>query len=270
MKINNLKSYTKALAAGALTLTLFAANAQKLPGTQLASVRIPNNLKIDGKATEWKDSYQAYNKATDVSYTIANDDTRLYLIIHAEDPVTIKKIIGGGISFNINKTGDKTDKQMPGFTYPIFNKEAKKYIEYKNPGKASEPFPDSTIALNNKILLAMSKMISLNNGNNTDSLSIYNDKGIHAIALFDNKMGLTTEVVIDLKLLNISLQNGDSFFYHLQSNAMKLENMNGFNFVKTADGSPKMQVVIGAITQRDMTEAVATTDFWGEYKLVKK
>ena len=57
------------------------ANAQKLPNVQQASLRAPENVKVDGKPTEWGDKLQAYNKATDVFYTIANDYNNLYLII---------------------------------------------------------------------------------------------------------------------------------------------------------------------------------------------
>ena len=42
----------------------FTATAQKLPNVQATSLRAPANIKIDGKATEWNDKFQAYNHST--------------------------------------------------------------------------------------------------------------------------------------------------------------------------------------------------------------
>ncbi len=267
----SIHQYTKQILASLLLILPFYLFAQKLPGKQDVSLWAPSGIKIDGKDTEWNNLFQAYNNATSLFYTIANDNARLYLIIRAIDPTTVKKLVAGGLSFSISKTGDKKDKNIPGVTFPVFDKNQKKYIDYKNPGKASTAFPDSIITLNNKNLMAMSKFIRFNDGKGADSLlSIYNDQGAKAAALFDNTMALTMEIAIDLKLLNLTYQDTDKFLYHIECNGMKMENLNGFNTVATPGGGTKMQVVVGSVTQRDITDGIATTDFWGEYKLAKK
>src|ERR1700733_5354334 len=106
-----------------LILLLFAylsASAQKLPNKQETSLRAASNIKIDGKYTDWGNQFQAYNHATDVFYSMANDDKNLYLIIKATDATAILRILVGGISFSItpvnkNKTRDNTVV----LTYPI-------------------------------------------------------------------------------------------------------------------------------------------------------
>ena len=75
-----------------------SADAQKLPTEQQVSLRAPAGLKIDGKATEWDNKFQAYNHHTDFYYTIANDDNNLYLIVQANEPAIIKRILKGGIA----------------------------------------------------------------------------------------------------------------------------------------------------------------------------
>ncbi|HCN82336.1 MAG TPA: hypothetical protein DIT07_01770, partial [Sphingobacteriaceae bacterium] len=60
-------------------------SAQKLPNIQEASLRAPAGIKVDGKATEWNNQFQAYNKATEIFYTISNDDDKLYLAVQATD-----------------------------------------------------------------------------------------------------------------------------------------------------------------------------------------
>ena len=83
----------------------FFADAQKLPNVQQISVRTPENIKIDGKPTEWNNKFQAYNHATSLFYTISNDDENLYLTIQANDMETLIKITGAGIVFNLNAGG---------------------------------------------------------------------------------------------------------------------------------------------------------------------
>ena len=76
--------------------------AQKLNNVQDGSVWAPANIKIDGKLNEWDDSFKAYNKTTDVFYTISNDEKNLYLVIKSANQVISNKIIGGGINFTVN------------------------------------------------------------------------------------------------------------------------------------------------------------------------
>ena len=74
----------------------FAANAQGLPKVQQESIYAPANIKIDGKALEWGDKFQAYNVSNHLFYTLSNDDKNLYLIVFATDNATSSKIIYGG------------------------------------------------------------------------------------------------------------------------------------------------------------------------------
>ena len=52
---------TAILFAG-LTIIALPAHAQKLPKVQKTSIRAPENIKIDGKANEWDNKYQAFNR----------------------------------------------------------------------------------------------------------------------------------------------------------------------------------------------------------------
>ena len=81
----------------AVSLICTSAQAQKLPNVQKDGVRAPANIRIDGKTTEWDNKFEAYNKATDVFYTISNDDNYLYVTVQATQAAIIRKIIGGGV-----------------------------------------------------------------------------------------------------------------------------------------------------------------------------
>src|ERR1700709_19758 len=85
-----------------------AANAQKLPNVQQGEMRATTNIKIDGKTNEW--NFVAYNKNTEVYYTIANDDADLYLIVKAVKPDIVDKLIFGGLTLTVNASGKKSEK----------------------------------------------------------------------------------------------------------------------------------------------------------------
>lgn len=107
-----------------LLISLMAINvtAQKLPGVQKNSLFAPPNINIDGNAIEWGDAYQAFNKATGVSYSIANDRDNIYLIIHSKQSRVIEKMLEGGISFvvnDINNTAKKPTVLFPLLTMPV-------------------------------------------------------------------------------------------------------------------------------------------------------
>jgi hypothetical protein len=256
------------------TLGFANAHAQKLPNKQEGNVRAPVDVKIDGKAVEWRDNIQGYNKPTGFYYHITNDDKSLYLVVRATDPSVARKIIGGGISFTIYTSGKKSQKDAARITFPVFEEHAKQYIVYKKPegatANSSEFFPDSMITVNNRKLSGMAKTVSFRQGDNADTLlSVYNDHGLQAAMLFDNKMALTVEIAIDLKLINRDLESTGKILYHVESNAVDPINFNGYNIVYNADGTTMMQVTPGALTTRDFEEGPHTTDFWGEYTLAK-
>jgi len=85
----------------AFLLSVSFAYAQKLPSVQPNSLRAPANVKIDGIPTGWGETLQAYNKSTELHYTIANDDENLYLTVQATNPRVIQKLLMTGLTFRL-------------------------------------------------------------------------------------------------------------------------------------------------------------------------
>jgi len=138
-------------------------SAQKLPGKQEVSLKVPANVKIDGKMNEWGESLQAYNKSTLIYYTMANDADNLYLVIRIENPDIINKAISGAITLTVNPAGKQSDAKCPAISFPLLN-------------------PASGIAIRNnaKLLTGFAKRVqdvaSANaNGNNLKSMDTPND-----------------------------------------------------------------------------------------------
>jgi len=255
----------------------FPAHAQKLPKIQEVSVRAPAKVKIDGKATEWGNQFQAYNKNTEIFYTIANDDEKLYLIVRVIKPFIINKVIKGGITFTINHAVEKKDKQPVSVTFPAFEKDDKQAIGHIVTSKpdatddslAMKKETDSVMHLLNKQMIAKCKVMVIKGIKAFDDtlLSVYNEEGIKAAALFNNKLAYTYELAIPLKYLGITANSPVKFSYNITLNSMPI------NLIGIA---PKdiagITVMGGTITiegpgAAEFNALSSPTDFWGEYSL---
>ena len=263
-----------------LAVMAFTANAQKLPNVQAISLRAPANIKIDGKATEWNDKFQAYNKATEVFYTIANDSTKLYLIVKATDMSIVNKIVQGGVTFTINSSGDRKDKSGVAITFPAREVKSGSLIRFfVNRPKPSKDVvmyrmqTDSLMMVSNKKLADSLKVIMITGVREIDDnyISVYNDMGIKTVALFDHEINYTYELAVPLKYLGLSINNKASFSYQIKLNGAVPTNAT----VKATSTGRFIVITVGnnvpvAMPTTGIYEGLGfPTDFWGEYILAK-
>lgn len=253
----------------------FRALAQKLPGIQKNSLRAPAKVKVDGKATEWGNKFQAYNKAIQVFYTVANDDKRLYLVVQTDKREIINKIINGGVSFSINQNDKKTIADAITVTYPVYSRNNRAVINFSNLSDALADAVntirrDSVMRICNNSLEEKAKYIRTNNLPDVDTLlSIYNVDGIKAKSGFNDKLVYTVELGIDLKLLNIDAANLNRFSYNIRLNAVALDYVPGFEITRDAAGNYAGMSIDSKIANVYLGTARYDTDCWGQYTLVK-
>src|ERR1700761_2163502 len=126
--------WIKYLLAMFISLLVFNIYAQKLPSVQTISIYAPTNIKIDGKATEWDNKFQAHNNAIGVSYTIANDEENLYLSIQASDRSIITRVIAGGVTLTIKKEKKTDDIRITYPTYPTPDGKSPGFISFNTSG----------------------------------------------------------------------------------------------------------------------------------------
>lgn len=248
----------------AITLTVilftFSATAQKLPNKQKENLRAPANIKIDGKATEWNDKFQAYNNATDIFYTMSNGDENLYFSIKVSYQEVINKLLRGGLTVTINSTRNKKDKKQVSVTYPVLrdadmvtvtNTYLKKVIEYKE-AKGAEIKVENL----NQTFEAKEKMIEVSGitAIPDTSISIYNEYGIKTTGLFDTHLNYTYEFAIPIKYLSLPNDGKEAFSYQVKFNVPPPLHL------KYGDPLPTPVPI----------STIATTDFWGEYTLAEK
>lgn len=266
--------------------------AQKLPQIQKGNLYAPDNVSVDGKATEWK-QLKARNSATDISYTLCNDENNLYLVVQATDHTIINKILGGGLTFSINTTNTKNIKNGISITYPVLDLDNRVWVNLKAtpeiiPGSSSSVMAaDTFMNNNNNRLIDKSKFIMITGMDGVDTLtSVYNQDGIRAVALFDRDMIYTYELSVNLKKLKLDINKPVKFAYNIRLNGVDEEavwrkygvimTFNERGAVTSMSRVPGFKRTGGKVQVPSLPSKVhlpifiMPTDFWGEYILTKK
>jgi len=258
-----------------LLMLNLSAKSQKLPNIQSKNIWAPANVKIDGKATEWDNEFRAYNNATEIFYTITNDDKNIYLAVQAKDQDIINKIVNGGITFSIEKPNEKKNKRIINITYPIKDKKTFLVFNLNNKtNKLDTSSKDAEIIMfnNNAQLTQKCKWIGVSGIVGLDSLiSVYNESGILAAGLFDTKKVYTLELSVSLKYLSFLTNDNTNFSYYIRVNGWRA--MSTLKIAAGENSTPEQLADIEKLKERANALSVrlsAPTDFSGEYTLAKK
>ncbi len=245
---------------------------QKLPDKQTISIWAQANIKIDGKAAEWSNKYRAHNNATDLYYTLANNDNFLYLVIHAENPEVIQTLTTYGFKYTIQAPG-KQNIENTAITVEFPLQEIRSLgLILNKPGVT----PDSTessrkgiMNSNNNALQTRHKSLIVKGVRGIDTLSVYNDAGIRVAEGFDVNRNYTLEIMIPLKLLPFLNNKNANLTYHLFiiGHANSAANKMPYN---TPPGGFTPEVLQGlAELELRLNKKYASTDFSGYYTLAK-
>lgn len=243
-------------------------NAQKLPNIQPSGLYAPADVKVDGKATEWNNPLQAYNKSIAAFYTMANNNDNLYLVIRTTDYVAIDKILGGGITLTITgKKGAIT------FTTPTSSGSNRSNISKEVRG--AEPLTDSLLNKLNKELANNFKEAALT-GIATipdPTISVYNEYGIKVSGQIGMDKAYTCELAIPLKYITPVLADVDNFNYNIMVNGVKMNIVTSTRNGEVVNSQSAEMASIMAnikINGSSMMELSSPTDFSGTYTLIKK
>ena len=259
--MDNHKRLNKTVLIVLITLITFVANAQKLPAVQQVSIYAPANIEIDGKATEWDNKFQAYNKTAGIYYTLSNNEDHLFLTVQATDPNMINKLVAGGLTFTTQKSGKKNDKDAISIIYPYFTKKNRPYFNIKAEQGYSAVLKDSIAKADNRQLEYLMRTIRVSNISDVDTvITVNNENDIKVAETFNNNLVYTWELSLNLKQLGMSLGGVSKFAYHISIGDLvrkSLERRSEINYSTDVMGY-------------DNSTAVPSYDFWGEYTLAKK
>lgn len=229
---------------------------QKLNNVQEGSVQAPAGIKVDGKLGEWNNTFQAYNKTTQLTYTLANDDKNLYLVVKSTDMDNTNKVLAGGISLAINTDNKKKEKGAFIITFPVIDRAALRNMRAGGAGGAggggggagggggrggggggrggggggrggggATPRVIDTAALiasRKEALAAVKEIKAIGFKDIPDSIvSIYNTFGIKAAATVDEKGAFVYELSVPLDLITLSTAAPKEFAYDIKVNGMQ-------------------------------------------------
>ncbi len=263
-----------------LTLIISSGYAQKLPKVQNTSVFAPADIKIDGKADEWKDQFQAYSVSNFMYYTFSNDDKNLYLSVRMDRGMASRKIFRGGITLTINAVSAKNKPLEINFPVRKLIKRGEdgpnlafvgNQVDnelYRNP-VANKTEIDSTISSSNRDIKKYYKDIYVSGISEISEnlISIYNPEGIRTVGLFNNQMQYTYELAVPLKYLNSYISGDKKFGYNIRLNAQALVALYP-QVAGRSVGNPAKMLEMGA-PQSDIYWNF-DTEVSGEYTLAKK
>jgi hypothetical protein len=274
--VKNFKTKSFYLLLPALLLSIIA-SAQKLPKVQVAGVLAPTNIKVDGKTTEWNNKFQAFNRTTEIFYTLSNSGTKLYLTVQSTERKIIRKIISNGVTLTI-MADPKQSKDGLAVTFPFYGKtERPPYYNLRNPYLAvkdtnvNNAMADSVMNAYNADLADKQKSIGvIGEPSIPDStLSVYNTEGFKATGRFDAKLAYTFEVAIPLSYIKFTADKPGTFKYKIVVNGPPGE-------VRTVDNGQRLVYTAGDGTEvnigypgPDNLAFSNPTDFSGEYTLAK-
>jgi len=250
----------KALALIFLVAITFCTNAQKLPNVQSGSKLLPENTKIDGKLSEWDDLLQAYNKATKIEYTLANNTDQLYLAIRSKDVGSTAKILAGGITLSINIPGRK-EETRPSLTIPVTNSG----YSLTPSGTVKSNFPVLTDSSDIIAAIKQFKFIKALNfkGIQDTLLSIYNEQGIQSKIVYDNG-ALICEILIPRKF--VDLDDLSKFSYQVRLNGVSRPEFKGGPPPPPLTAPPSW---LPSDPRHISFEIASATDFKADYTLAK-
>lgn len=243
----------------ALTCAVAFAQDKKLKDVQEVSLWAPTGVKADGKLVEWNDSFQAYNKATKLYYTISNDDRNIYLAIKSTDAMNNNKIVAGAITIAINTEGKKKTENTYKITYPVIEPITMRRgaggpvaggpaggggaimimggpgggaggaggMRAMMGGTPGAPMDSATIAIRKKALLTYKEIKVSGFKDIPDSLiSLYNEHGVKTMANYDDKGNFLYEVAIPLKLMGLEPGSTNELAYNVKLNGLQIPNLN--------------------------------------------
>ena len=257
--------------------------AQNHPSVQEKGVRTPSGVKIDGKATELNNVFEAYNKKTNIFYTLTNDGENFYLVIQSTNIGINNKILNCGITFTVNPSGKKNKTDAMSITYPEITqsyltsrRKVSTGLMYgknddngsKNPKKEKELTSrelDSVTNLRHRSYLAYLKEIGVSGIKEIKSprISIYNDNGIAAKLGIDDRKVLTYELSVPLKYFGLNASSPKEIAYEIALNDSSALWGGNAPPPLTIQGNPRG---LGGMDIRLMDSRMS---FWGLYTLMK-
>jgi len=250
------------LVTGIAVFNLSAAFSQKK--AEMINTKWANNPVVaDGFLSDWPDSLSLFNEATNLYYSLANDDKNVYLALRSASKQDLTKILAGGISFSANIEGKKKDP--PTVIFPVLD---------RTPGKNRNTKEQPEVDERQKQILSRIKDIKVTGFKEIidGGISLQNTYGIRAAASFDKDNNLIQEIIIPLSLLNLSTANAGEVTYSIKVNGLQVPS-SGMNQRQTTQRQQPMGGMYGnQFPPRNsaVNKLLTSTEFYIKSRLATK
>jgi hypothetical protein len=186
----------------------------------------------------------------------------------------------GGLTFTVNTSGNKKDKNGVSIMFPFLSEKTKKnaigramsglksWKRETNPEIRKRQMDSVSYAMNRKEIDKLKEIRVTGIKEIQDTvISIYNEQDILARALFEDQNTYTYELAFPLKYLNLSAKNAKTFIYNITLNGI-LSGLGDRGPGIMMTGSEGGKGIIGP-GGMDVRALALPTDFWGKYTLAK-
>ena len=169
-------------------------------------------MVVDGQVNEWPEPAWRFNKASLLSFALANDDTTLYIAIKTAEKTHIRRILMNGLQLSFNASGKRKGVQS---------------ISLATLRPAGRTSKDPTTWI--KAELAAIKEIRVWGFNQIldGGLALNNEFGIRARASMGDEGELFYEYALPMKLLQIDPLKNDIFALQIRLNGLSTMTISG-------------------------------------------
>lgn len=230
---------------------------------EMINTRWANNPVVaDGLLTDWPDSLSLFNEATNLYYSLANDDKNVYLALRSASKQDLTKILAGGISFSANIYGKKKDP--PTVIFPILDRTPGKNRNVKEQPEEDEMQKQVLSRIKDIKVTGFKEIID-------GGISLQNTYGIRAAASFDKNNNLVQEIIIPLTLLNLSTMNAGEVVYSIKVNGLRSQTA-AMDQRQTAQRQQMGGMYGGQFPPRNsaMSKMLTSTEFYIKSRLATK
>ena len=221
-----------------------------------------NPVVADGLLNDWPDSLALHNEATNLYYSLANDDKNVYLALRSATKQDLTKILAGGISFSANIEGKKKDP--PTVIFPVLDRTPGKPRNVKEQPEEEEMQAKVLSRIKDIKVAGFKEIID-------GGISLQNTYGIRAATAFDKNNNLIQEIIIPLSLLNLSTANAEEVTYSIKVNGLQGPSV-GMNQRQTTQRQPMGGMYGGQFPPRNtaMSKLLSSTEFYIKSRLATK
>ena len=186
--------------------------AQRNKGEVQQSLDWASGIIIDGQLADWGDSLVYEHATQQFHYHIKNDAENVYVAMRVQDKDRQMQIFAQGLAFTVNKKGKK--REGPTVYFPVADRLAfRSIMSADNDDRPDDMRKGALAAIRAIHIMRFDDVLE-------GQISLENTYGIHAQATLDTADALCVEIVVPLKRLGISIDDGDELAFNIKINGV--------------------------------------------------